>query len=107
MTERSDGSGLPMPCSSVVHFGPTDLPPADRCPAFVHSMRAAFSASCLHLPATPPLRAWATPHGFSDQECQQKPAPGSNVVHNTLAEAIASLDVKAEIWDGDPFLRWQ
>jgi len=29
------------------------------------------------------------------------------VVHNTLAEAIALLDVKAEIWDGDPFLRWQ
>ncbi len=29
------------------------------------------------------------------------------VVRNTLAEAIALLDVKAEIWDGDPFLRWQ
>jgi hypothetical protein len=29
------------------------------------------------------------------------------VVRNTLAEAIALLDVKAEIWDGDPFVRWQ
>jgi len=33
--------------------------------------------------------------------------PDDQFVHNTLAEAIASLDVKAEIWDGDPFLRWQ
>lgn len=33
--------------------------------------------------------------------------PDDQVVHNTLAEAIASLDVPAEIWDGDPFLRWQ
>jgi hypothetical protein len=32
--------------------------------------------------------------------------PDDQFVHNTLAEAIASLDVKAEIWDGDPFLRW-
>ncbi len=30
-----------------------------------------------------------------------------NVVRNTLAEAIALLEVKAEIWDGDPFVRWQ
>lgn len=33
--------------------------------------------------------------------------PDDQFVHNTLAEAIASLDVPAEIWDGDPFLRWQ
>lgn len=33
--------------------------------------------------------------------------PDDQFVRNTLAEAIASLDVKAEIWDGDPFLRWQ
>ncbi len=33
--------------------------------------------------------------------------PDDQFVHNTLAEAIASLDVKAEIWDGAPFFRWQ
>jgi hypothetical protein len=43
---------------------------------------------------------------FDIQALSFNPAD-DNVVHNTLAEAIASLDVKAEIWDGDPFLRWQ
>jgi hypothetical protein len=35
-----------------------------------------------------------------------KPADDT-VVRQTLEEAIAPLDVKAEIWEGDPFLRWQ
>ena len=43
---------------------------------------------------------------FDIQALSFNPAD-DNVVRNTLAEAIASLDVKAEIWDGDPFLRWQ
>ncbi len=43
---------------------------------------------------------------FDIQASSFNPAD-DNVVRNTLAEAIALLDVKAEIWDGDPFVRWQ
>ncbi len=43
---------------------------------------------------------------FDIQALSFNPADDT-VVRTTLAEAIALLDVKAEIWDGDPFLRWQ
>lgn len=39
------------------------------------------------------------------QAFQYKPEDDT-VVRQTLEEAIAPLDVKAEIWEGDPFLRW-
>ena len=55
-SREGDGSGLPMPRRRT--FAQGILP-------FAHSMAAALSASCLRLPPTPALEAWAAPHGFS------------------------------------------
>lgn len=44
---------------------------------------------------------------YFDIQARSFNPPDDTVVRNTLSEAIALLDVKAEIWDGDPFLRWQ
>jgi hypothetical protein len=44
---------------------------------------------------------------YFDLQAAMYNPPGDKAVRETLVDALATLDVEAEIWDGDPFLRWQ
>jgi hypothetical protein len=44
---------------------------------------------------------------YFDLQARTFNPPDDRFVRETLVDALATLDVDAEIWDGDPFLRWQ
>lgn len=44
---------------------------------------------------------------YFDLQVVHDNAPDDKWTRTTLVEAIATLDVKAEVWDGDPMVRWQ